>query len=158
MHSENTSNPYPPLFVLVLPLEFVLNYSKNRNEKQMSLIPDPSKVLANILTTEKPWGRFIQYVLNQPVTVKILEIRAGEQVSYQFHHHRSELWIPLDEGACIRLEDEVLHPDPMEPVFIPQGTKHQLIGESQDYRILEIAFGNFDEEDIVRLADKYGRV
>ena len=38
--------------------------------------------------TEKPWGGFIQYVLNQPVTVKILEIRAGEQVSYQYHHHR----------------------------------------------------------------------
>ena len=127
-------------------------------EKHTSSITDPSKVLSEILTTEKPWGRFIQYVLNQPVTVKILEIHAGEQVSYQYHHHRSELWVPLDEGACIRLEDEVLHPDPMEPVFIPQGAKHQLIGESQDYRILEIAFGHFDEEDIVRLDDKYGRV
>ncbi len=124
----------------------------------MSSITDPSKILAEILTTEKPWGRFIQYVLNQPVTVKILEIHAGEQVSYQYHHHRSELWIPLDEGACIRLEGEVLHPDLMEPIFIPQGAKHQLIGESKDYRILEIAFGHFDEEDIVRLDDKYGRV
>ena len=124
----------------------------------MSSITDSSKVLAEILTTKKPWGCFIQYVLNQPVTVKILEIHAGERVSYQYHHHRSELWIPLDEGACIRIEDEVIHPEPMEPVFIPQGAKHQLIGESKDYRILEIAFGHFDEEDIVRLDDKYGRV
>ena len=116
------------------------------------------KELQEIVTTEKPWGRFIQYVLNQPVTVKILEIRAGEQVSYQYHHHRSELWIPLDEGACINLEDTIQRPAPMEPVFIPQGAKHQLIGESKDYRILEIAFGQFDEEDIVRLSDKYGRM
>ena len=123
----------------------------------MSSIPDQSKILSEILTTEKPWGRFIQYVLNQPVTVKILEIHAGEQVSYQYHYHRSELWIPLDDGACIRLEEEVIRPAPMEPVFIPQGAKHQLIGEDQNYRILEIAFGNFDEEDIVRLDDKYGR-
>ena len=108
--------------------------------------------------TEKPWGGFIQYVLNQPVTVKILEIRAGEQVSYQYHHHRSELWIPLDAGACVNIEGEVQHPAPMEPVFIPQGAKHQLIGEARDYRVLEIAFGHFDEEDIVRLTDKYGRI
>ncbi len=127
-------------------------------EHAFAPITDPSKVLSEILTTEKPWGRFIQYVLNQPVTVKILEIRAGEQVSYQYHHRRSELWIPLDEGACIRIEDKVVHPDPMEPVFIPQGAKHQLIGESQNYRVLEIAFGHFDEKDIVRLDDKYGRV
>lgn len=117
----------------------------------------PSKVFSEILTTEKPRGRFVQYVLNQPVPVKILEIRSGERVSYQYHRHRSELWVPLDEGSCIHIEDEVLHPDPMEPVFIPQGVKHQLIGESQSDRILEIAFGHFDEEDVVRLDDKYGR-
>lgn len=115
------------------------------------------KVLTEIVRTDKPWGGFIQYVLNQPVTVKILEIRAGEQVSYQYHHHRSELWIPLDAGACVTIEGEVQRPAPMEPVFIPQGAKHQLIGEAADYRILEIAFGHFDEEDIVRLTDKYGR-
>ncbi len=115
------------------------------------------KVLEDIVSVEKPWGRFIQYILNQPATVKILEIRAGERVSYQYHHHRSELWVPLDPGACINLEGELLRPAPMEPVFIPQGAKHQLIGEAEDYRILEIAFGTFDEDDIVRLSDKYGR-
>ena len=121
-------------------------------------MPICPKELQEIITIEKPWGRFIQYVLNQPVTVKILEIRAGEQVSYQYHHHRRELWIPLDEGACVNLEGTIQRPAPMEPVFIPQGAKHQLIGESKDYRILEIAFGHFDEEDIVRLSDKYGRI
>ena len=123
----------------------------------MSSDIDPSNVISEISTTDKPWGRFIQYVLNQPVTVKILEIHAGEEVSYQYHDNRSELWIPLDEGTCIRLEDEILRPKTMEPIFIPQGAKHQLIGEAQDYRILEISFGHFDEEDIVRLQDKYGR-
>lgn len=118
----------------------------------------PPKELQEIVTTEKPWGGFIQYVLNQLVTVKILEIRAGEQVSYQYHHHRSELWIPLEEGACLKLDGAIQRPKPMEPVFIPQGAKHQLIGESKDYRILEISFGHFDEEDIVRLSDKYGRI
>ena len=94
----------------------------------MQLAP---KELQEIITIEKPWGGFVQYVLNQEVTVKILEIRAGERVSYQYHHHRSELWIPLDEGACVKLNGTLQRPEPMEPVFIPQGAKHQLIGESK---------------------------
>ncbi len=118
---------------------------------------NPNPVM-EIARTEKPWGSFIKYVLNQPVTVKILEIRAGEQVSYQYHHHRSELWIPLDDGACLKIEGELQRPQPMEPVFIPQGAKHQLIGEAKDYRVLEISFGHFAEDDIVRLVDKYGRI
>jgi mannose-1-phosphate guanylyltransferase/mannose-6-phosphate isomerase len=107
---------------------------------------------------EKPWGRFIQYVLNEPVTVKILEVKAGEQTSLQSHNHRSELWVPLDEGACVEIDGQILRPKPMELVFIPQGAKHRLIGEDKTYRVLEISFGYFDEDDIVRYEDKYGRV
>jgi mannose-6-phosphate isomerase len=120
--------------------------------------PEPRDAPPEPFIMDKPWGRFIQYVLNEPVTVKILEIKAGEQPSYQFHAHRSELWVALDEGACVRIDDEIQRPAPMELVFIPQGAKHQLIGEDKDYRILEISFGHFDEEDITRLEDKYGRV
>jgi len=34
---------------------------------------------------------------------------------------------------------------------------HQLEAKDDDVQFLEIAFGNFDEEDIVRIKDKYGR-
>ena len=139
-----------------LPQLYIQNYQKLYGILMPSL-KDSSEILTDISTIKKPWGQFIQYVLNESVTVKIIEVNAGEQLSYQYHHERSELWIPLDDGACVRLEDELLHPEPMEPVFIPQGAKHQLIGKSKTYRILEISFGNFDEEDIVRLDDKYGR-
>ncbi len=124
----------------------------------LTTYPEPRKEPPEPLVVEKPWGRFIQYVLNEPVTVKILEVKAGEQLSYQAHRHRSELWVPLDEGACIQIDDQILRPKPMEPVFIPVGAKHRLIGEDKSYRVLEISFGYFDEDDIIRLEDKYGRV
>lgn len=120
--------------------------------------PQPRKEPPEPLVVEKPWGRFTQYVLNEPVTVKILEVKAGEQLSLQAHNHRSELWVPLDEGACIEIDGQILRPKPMELVFIPQGAKHRLIGEGKSYRVLEISFGYFDEEDIVRYEDKYGRI
>lgn len=125
---------------------------------KITTYPEPRKAPPEPSVEEKPWGRFIQYVLNEMVTVKILEVKAGEQTSLQSHRHRSELWVVLDEGACVEIEGQIIRPKPMELVFIPQGSKHRLIGEDKDYRILEISFGYFDEDDIVRYEDKYGRI
>ena len=123
-----------------------------------TVYPEPRKEAPEPFIMEKPWGRFIQYVLNEPVTVKILEVKAGEVLSYQYHNHRSELWVPLDDGACVKIDGQIQRPKRMELVFIPQGAKHQLIGEDKSYRVLEISFGHFDENDITRLEDKYGRL
>ena len=50
-------------------------------------------------------------------------------------------------------------PEIGEKVFIPRGTVHRLSSSAEkEVRILEISFGEFDEEDIVRLDDVYGRV
>jgi mannose-6-phosphate isomerase len=65
----------------------------------------------------------------------------------------------LDEGARIQLGEDVLVPEVGEKVFIPRGTVHRLSTSGEgEVRILEISFGEFDEEDIVRLDDVYGRV
>jgi len=120
--------------------------------------PEPRKEPPEPLVIERPWGWFIQYVLNEPVTVKILKVKAGEQLSLQAHSHRSELWVPLDEGARVEIDGQAIRPKPLQSVFIPVGVKHRLIGEDKSYRVLEISFGYFDENDIVRFEDKYGRV
>lgn len=44
-----------------------------------------------------------------------------------------------------------------DEVRIPPGTKHRLIGGAIVGQVLEISFGEFDEEDIVRYEDDYGR-
>jgi mannose-1-phosphate guanylyltransferase/mannose-6-phosphate isomerase len=53
----------------------------------------------------------------------------------------------------------VLYPGVEEKLFIPRETVHRLssVGEER-LRILEISFGEFEEDDIVRLEDIYGRV
>ena len=114
---------------------------------------------ARVVRTGKPWGYFEQYAHNIPCTVKIITVEPGGTLSRQYHHHRDELWVVLDAGAEIELGDEVLRPVSSEEFFIPRGTVHRLscVGE-HPARILEVSFGVFDEEDIVRLEDDYGRV
>jgi mannose-6-phosphate isomerase len=108
---------------------------------------------------EKPWGRFEQYAHNVPCTVKIITVDPGGILSSQYHHHRDELWVVLDPGAKVELGDEDLSPVPGEKLYIPRGTVHRLscVGE-QPVRILEVSFGEFAEDDIVRLEDVYGRI
>ena len=111
------------------------------------------------LKVEKPWGRFEQYTHNLPCTVKIITVVPGGALSRQYHKKRDELWVVLDEGACVELDGEVLYPGVEEKLFIPRETVHRLssVGEER-LRILEISFGEFEEDDIVRLEDIYGRL
>jgi mannose-6-phosphate isomerase-like protein (cupin superfamily) len=90
--------------------------------------------------------------------VKIITVKPGEILSLQYHHHRDELWVALDAGLRVTLGDRVWDPEPSEEIFIPHGSKHRIAGVgSKPSRWLEISFGEFDEEDIVRLEDHYGR-
>ncbi len=109
---------------------------------------------------EKPWGYFEQYTHNLPCTVKVITVSAGGTLSRQYHHKRDELWVVLDRGARVELDGKILHPQPEEKLFIPRETVHRLSasGGEGEVRILEISFGEFDEDDIVRLEDVYGRV
>ncbi len=108
---------------------------------------------------EKPWGYFEQYTHNLPSTVKIITVSPGGTLSRQYHEKRDELWVVLDPGARVELDEEVLYPEVEEKLFIPRETVHRLsAGNKGPVRILEISFGEFDEDDIVRLEDVYGRV
>lgn len=111
------------------------------------------------LKVDKPWGRFEQYTHNLPSTVKIITVAPGGVLSRQYHHQRDELWVVLDPGAVVELGEEVLEPAPEEELYIPRGTPHRLSnGAEGRVRVLEISFGSFDEADIVRLEDVYGRI
>jgi mannose-6-phosphate isomerase len=110
------------------------------------------------IKVDKPWGRFEQYTHNLPCTVKIITVAPGGVLSRQYHDQRDELWVVLDPGAQVELDEKVVHPEVEETVFIPRGTVHRLSCVGEDpVRILEISFGEFDENDIVRLEDVYGR-
>lgn len=112
--------------------------------------PDPLRV-------ERPWGRFDQYANNQEVTVSLMTVEPGQSLSLQSHTGRAELWIVFDEGAEIVVGERVLHPAPGEEIWIPANTKHRLSSTGPRVRVLEVAFGNWQQEDIIRYDDVYGR-
>ena len=112
------------------------------------------------LHVDKPWGSFDQYALNTPCTVKILTCDPGQRLSLQRHSHRGELWVTLDPGVVVELDGETLRPKVGEEIWLPVGSTHRLSCDAEtqhSVRVLEISLGTFDESDIERLQDIYGR-
>ena len=105
----------------------------------------------------RPWGSFRQYAHNNEVTVSLMEVRAGQRLSLQSHTGRAELWIVLDEGAVIQIEDVIHHPRAGDELWIPAGARHRLSSSGPVVRVLEVAFGNWQQEDITRYEDDYQR-
>lgn len=116
---------------------------------------DPSLELVQV---QRPWGSFDQFVTNETVTVKIITVLPGQRLSLQHHAHRGEMWRVLDGPMDIRVDDRQVVGQPGETFWVPQGSVHRLGNSgSEPARILEVAFGHFDEADIERLDDDYTR-
>ena len=108
-------------------------------------------------TEERPWGGFREFTLNSPSTVKILFVKKGEAFSLQTHHKRIEFWRVLVGTPDITIGDKIITAKVGDEFEIHPETNHRISAANDDVEVLEIARGEFDESDITRLEDKYGR-
>ena len=111
----------------------------------------------NPVTTKRPWGSFTRFTNNEPSTVKILHVNKGEEFSLQYHTHREEFWKILKGNPIVVVGDKTYEPKEGEEFNITPRTNHRISAPRDDVTVLEISKGLFDEDDIVRIEDKYGR-
>ena len=105
----------------------------------------------------RPWGDFKQFAYNEEVTVSLMVVQPGQRLSLQAHSTSAELWIMLDDGATVQVDDEIVHPHAGDEIWIPAHSKHRLSSHDNAVRVLEIAFGNWQQNDITRYDDDYHR-
>ena len=136
---------------------------------------------------KRPWGHYGQYSHNEVCTSKILFIKRDQMLSMQYHFRRDQFYLLLDNDFIIEYSNkpvpqniieivdddarsralEYFLKDNLVSIIAHEGEMfgfHKLvvhravyIGTKPQGRILDIAFGDNDEEDIVRIKDKYGR-
>ena len=114
--------------------------------------------LSNYEKEVRPWGNFERFTLNESTTVKIVTVSPGEGISLQTHEHRDEFWRVLKGSGTITIDELVHEAKTGDQFFSTRGQKHRVEGGPEGLQFLEIAFGEFDEHDITRLEDRYGRV
>ncbi|MCY1154300.1 MAG: putative mannose-phosphate guanylyltransferase/mannose-6-phosphate isomerase [Nitrososphaera sp.] len=106
----------------------------------------------------RPWGRFEKFHENKSCTVKLIYVNANSRLSLQYHKKRSEFWKVIKGTAVVEIDKKTIVLKEGETISIPRQAKHRVLALESDCIILEIAYGRFDENDIVRLEDDYQRV
>jgi mannose-6-phosphate isomerase-like protein (cupin superfamily) len=105
---------------------------------------------------KRPWGAFKQFVLNKKCTVKILEIKPRQELSLQKHKKREENWYFLNSGI-VQVGEKRKKVKEGEMINIGKNVPHKILAEDKKVTVLEISFGEFSENDEIRLEDKYHR-
>jgi quercetin dioxygenase-like cupin family protein len=107
---------------------------------------------------EKPWGYELVWAHTDRYVGKILHIREGEFLSYQYHRLKDEtihlLRGIMDMEVEIEGERKRIRLQPGDGFHIAPGTKHRMIA-IEDCDVLEASTPEL--EDVVRLEDRYGR-
>ncbi len=113
----------------------------------------------NFETDERPWGRFIVLDETKSHKAKRIEVEPQGILSYQYHNHRTEIWIITEGEATVTIEGEVKTLYKGDIIKIEQGLKHRVENRSNKKLIfIEVQIGTyFGEDDIVRIEDIYNR-
>ncbi len=109
--------------------------------------------------TEKPWGYELLWALTPRYAGKVLFVRQGQRLSFQFHRSKDESMY-VYQGK-VRLETarpggprQTRLFEAGQSVHLPPGTRHR-IEAIEDTYLLEVSTPEL--EDVVRLEDDYGR-
>ena len=112
----------------------------------------------NISTVKRPWGSFERLTHNELSTVKLIYVSKGEETSLQYHHKREEFWKIISGHPCLVIGDDIINSKVGEEYTVLSEKKHRISAPNDDIILLEISTGDFDEDDIVRVEDKYNRI
>lgn len=114
----------------------------------------------------KPWGEELILGRSDASVVKMLRIRPGCRLSLQYHRRKHETLLLLSGTALLTVGDPGAHESRLAHEalvagvrrHVPAGVVHRLTAGQVLAEILEVASRlPGDAEDIVRLADDYGR-
>jgi mannose-6-phosphate isomerase-like protein (cupin superfamily) len=111
-----------------------------------------------IYQEERPWGYFRRFTNNIVSTVKILSLNPNEELSLQSHSKRKEFWRVIKGDGFFEIDGEKFAVGKDDEKVLAVGAKHRIKAGENGMEVLEISLGEYDENDIIRYEDKYGRV
>lgn len=108
----------------------------------------------------RPWGRYELLASHDGFQVKRITVNPGAGISTQYHQFRAEHWVVVSGIASVTLADVSSELLQNQSLYIPAGVVHSLENRQHTpLQLIEVQTGNYlGEDDIVRLADRYGRV
>jgi len=111
-----------------------------------------------ISVTEKPWGtEELMGCINEKVTPKIMSIKAGHRNSLHYHKNKDEIVYCISGTGILQNNTDLIKLTPRSYNKVSKHVAHRVTALS-DLKLLEISIGEYDENDITRMEDDYGRI
>lgn len=110
-------------------------------------------------TEVRPWGYFEILFQSNERTIKKLVVKPNQRISLQRHSLRDEFWFIENGKAIVTLGENEQVLIRGNYIMIPKGTLHRIwnFNREEDLVLIEIAYGVFKEDDIIRYQDDYNR-
>jgi mannose-6-phosphate isomerase len=106
---------------------------------------------------DRPWGSYDRFTVPGAGIFKTLTVHPNMRWSLQRHAKRGEIWKVI-RGSGVASIDGTDHPISVgDAVEAPLGALHRLTGGPDGITIMEIYTGEYDENDIERVEDDFGR-
>lgn len=108
----------------------------------------------------RPWGHYEILSESSHSKVKQITVKPNKRLSYQYHHHRSEIWIIVSGSGIFTLDGQTSMVTVGDTLRIPVETRHRIENNSQDQDLvfIEVQRGTyFGEDDIIRIEDDFDR-
>jgi mannose-6-phosphate isomerase len=107
----------------------------------------------------RPWGSYTVLISETYCQVKKLVVNPGKRLSLQSHKFRAEHWFIVQGEGIAQLEGAEIILNSGDSIDIPIGAKHRISSShSEPLIFIEVQTGlSFNEEDIVRYEDDFGR-
>jgi mannose-6-phosphate isomerase len=120
---------------------------------------DLDRFAVDVKRIEKPWGYELVFAATERYCGKVIFVKAGEELSLQFHRAKDETIYVQSGRAEFQIGDpggtldvEVVAPG--RAFHLAAGTVHR-VRAIEDTVLLEVSTP--ETEDVVRLEDRYGR-
>lgn len=116
--------------------------------------------LENTSTVYRNWGKYTVLGEGENYKIKKIVVEPGQSISLQKHKKRSEHWVVTKGIAKVFIDDKEYRVEESQSIFVPIDTKHKLcnLSKEESLEIIEVQNGAYlGEDDILRLADDYGR-
>jgi mannose-1-phosphate guanylyltransferase/mannose-6-phosphate isomerase len=126
-------------------------------QRHIDSVPHQTTLLP--AAVQRPWGTYAMLKEEPGYKVKRITVKPGQSLSLQYHHKRAEHWVVVRGHGEVQIGDARHATGPGEYRHIPLNATHRLINNGDDELVLiEVQCGEYlGEDDIVRLADRYGR-
>lgn len=154
-----SGNPVPEAALCrKLGIKVAYNVGRGGKVQSSSWMIDAARKPAS--RSERPWGEYYGWDSGKGWNLKTIYIKPKKRLSLQYHHHREEWWLLVSGDANATVQDggreRTVALKKGEVFRVAKRQVHRLSSKKGGI-VVEVAYGDFDENDIVRLEDDHER-